>query len=251
MCTAIDKDKLVFLRRMDNQLALRNLVNIEYSDLYTSMQDDDSTYMMFTDVQLKDLIKNSGGPDVRSVFTRSLLIALLETLVKGLPLFTANAFQLDLQSRAIGAEDARRFRFVPGASIPEIVADDAPYPFLQYAGSVLGVPASAPRPTVQATPAGSDNSAAFHCGRYYSGAKPAAHASANTDDFVQPRPGTSTDTIFRFCASAWRDAGYPEDKKIMDDIRRKAVDLLVPGLNISTVRTQAARWYQHRQRFAL
>jgi len=247
--TVVNKEALVFLRKMDNQLALRNLVNIEYSDLYTCLQEDDSSYPLMTDLELKQLIMNSGGPDVRSCFSRLSLLAVLKDVVKGLPLFEANAFQLDLQSRAIGAEDARRFRFVPGATIPQIVPDGVEeYIALQYAGSALNVPASAPRSEPQPTPA-----VAYFVGRDYSGAKPAAApAPVSTDEFVQPRPGTSTDTIFRFCASAWRDAGFPEDKKQLDDIRKKAVDSLVPtGLNISTVRTQAARWYQHRQRFAL
>lgn len=239
--TAIDKDNLVFLVRMGAQPMLRNLVNIEFSDLYTSIQEDDSTYMMFTDMELKTLIKNSGGPDVKHVFARASLIYILHEIVKSFSVFEVNAFQLDLQARAIGSEDGRRYKYVHGAVLPALVDEDAPYPVLQYAGSALNVPASAPRTTVQAPPAGN--------------AAPQAQrptAPASTDDFVQPRPGTSTHTIFTWCGTAWRDAGFPEDKKILDDIRKKAVDSLVPtGLNISTVRTQAARWYQHRQRFAL
>lgn len=240
--TAINKDALVFLRKMDNQVTLRNLVNIEYSDIYTCIQEDDSSYMLMTDMELKTLIKNSNGPDVRACFSRLSLLAVLKELVKGLPTFEANAFHIDLQSRAIHAEDGRRYKYMPGQPLPQLVPDGVEeYVALQYAGSALNVPASAPRSEPQATPATSASP---------QGAAPAA--SASTDDYVPPRPGTSTHAIFTWCATAWRDAGFPEDKKQLDDIRKKCVDSLVPtGLNISTVRTQAARWYQHRQRFAL
>lgn len=240
--TVIDKDNLVFLRRMGCQVTLRNLINIEYPHLYTCVQEDGSSYPLMTDLELKTLINNTSGPDVKHVFSRLTLLHILHELVKSFPVFEVNAFHLDLQARSISEDDDRRYKYAPGQTVPTLVQDGVEeYIALQYAGEPLAVPASAPRAVAQATPAGSATAQAQ-----------APSAPASSDDFVQPRAGTSTHTIFTWCAVAWRDAGFPEDKKKLDDIRKKAVDSLVPtGLNVSTVRTQAARWYQHRQRFAL
>lgn len=241
---AIDKDNLVFLRRMENQVALRNLINIEYTDVYTAIVDDDSSYSSFTSAELKKLIKNSNGPDVERVFSHYTLGLTLVILVKGLPVFKADAFQLDLQSRAIHPEDGRRYKFVPGGGVPQLVEGDEPYTTLRYTGEAfsapLGSPASAPQPVAQGVVAANASTP---------GIAPAA--SASTDDFAQPKPGTSTHQIFMFCMGLWNAAERTNSEPELKKIREKAVSVLTAqGLNVSTVRTQAMRWYHNRQRFA-
>lgn len=246
MNVLIDVEDMIILRKMQDQTTLTKLSNIEVPHKHVAIiyADGPSDFNNFTDMQLKLLIRNSAGPDVKHVFSTGTLTKILFGMVQALPMFEAKAFEVDLQLRAIPAGDDRPYKYVPGAFAPQLVEEglDSLVP-LQYsgAGDALNVPASAPQHAPQGTVAGPAAQAPAR-----------APAAAGGDDFSPPKPGTSTHEIFTYCAQEWKAAGYTEDKRTLDEIRKRAVDQLVPrGLNVSTVRTQAMRWYQHRTRFAV
>jgi hypothetical protein len=240
MIVEINRETMVFVRRMDNQSTLSKLAHIEHPHFSVYITPEDGNYELLTDFELKKLIANSGGPDVKHVFSRSALVRVLHQLTQALPVFEANAFEVDMQMRTIPEDDDRPYVYVRGAMKPTLAEEGLDTVALQYAGNALNVPASTPQPRPQGTVAGSAPQAATR-----------APSAPSADDFVQPRPGTSTHDIFAFCAKLWDDTGRTADEKQLADIRKQAVDQLVPkGLNVSTVRTQAMRWYHNRQRFA-
>lgn len=235
MNVLINKESMVFLRRMENHSTLSKLADIECPHIAVAIcfSDKPEDFSQFTDLELKLLIANSNGPDVRHTFSRDVLLKTVHAIAAVLPVTVADAFQVDLQLRSIPEGDKNRYLFVPGGTKPKLAEGLAELVALQAGANAVKQAAT----HATATPQGV--------------AVPAAEAAAS-GDFVRPREGTSTFTIFSFCANLWKESGYTESKSTLDNIRKKAVDSLVPtGLNISTVRTQAARWYQHRQRFVI
>jgi hypothetical protein len=244
----INREKMTFLRRMADRATLSKLADIEHSDIHVLLTDEDTSYELLTDLELKKLIQNSNGPDVKLVFHRGTLIRILRSITAELPVFEANAFQVDMQWRCIERDDDRVYAFVPGAFKPVLAEEGVEAAALQYAGGTLNVPASPANPAPQGTAAGSTARPLF-VGRDYSGA--AAPQRQEAGDFASPKPGTSTHDIFTFCWQKWSETGFTTDERQLADIRKTAVDQLVPkGLNVSTVRTQAMRWYHNRTRFA-
>lgn len=240
MKVLVDKEHLFVLYKMDNEAALRKLCELECPHLATSIlyADKAADYQQFTDYELKCLIKNSNGPDVRSVYIREALISILHAMIVSIPVKVVNAFELDMQLRSLAPGDKFRYLYVPGSMKPKPAEGLAELSALQYTASTLPSPATAvqhaPAPVAPVAPVSS----------------PAAFAvrPAN-DDFTMPKVGTSTHTIFMFCHKLWEETGFKDCKTTLDNIRKTAVEKLVPtGLNISTVRTQASRWYQHRER---
>lgn len=239
----IDKSRMIVLRKMQDEATLSKLADIECPHLPVAIYyaDAPNDFVLFTDLELKLLIKNTSGPDVRNVFSKDALQRIVFELVRSLPETVANGFEVDLQLRAIAAGDEGRYLYVPGGSKPRPADGLEELVALQCAADAAGRAATLAKAAPQGVAAAAPVSA------------PAAVAKVTpSDDFAPPRPGTSTHMIFTFCANLWKEAGYEDNKATLDNIRKKAVDQLVPtGLNISTVRTQAARWYQHRQRFVI
>lgn len=230
MNVLIDKERVVFLRKMGNRSVLSKLADMECPHIHTLIADANGLESL-TDLELKLLIKNGNGPDVRNVFSRATLLTTAHALAASLPESKVNGFEVDMQWRTIREGDTARYEYVPGSNVPRLVDG------VEELAALLGSPASV-QTQAPATPVAP------------SAAKPAP--SPSEDGFVMPREGTSTHTIFMFCARLWKESGFSDNKATLDGIRKKAVDQLVPtGLNISTVRTQAARWYQHRQRLVL
>lgn len=237
MKVAIDMERMVFLRKVENETALSGLVDMEYPHIPTKSLycDRPQDFSGLTDMELKLLIKNSMGPDVRHVFSRDALLHVVHAVVAQFPSSAVNGFQLTMQLACIRPGDAQRYQYVPGSMTPALAYGLAEHAALVCTANTISVPASAgpivAGPIVAAS---------------------AAHTlprAPHIDDFVMPREGTSTHTIFMFCAQLWKESNYTTNKATLDNIRKKAVERLVPsGLNISTVRTQAARWYQHRER---
>lgn len=238
MKVVIDMGRMLFLRKMQNEQSLRLLADMEYPHLHIAIRycDTPTDFASFTDLELKLLIRNSGGPDVRHIFAHDTLMKVAHEIVSQFPVTMVNGFELAMQHTHVRPNDTRRYQYVPGAMVPMLAEGLAEHAALMGSCSTLPAPAS-PAPAV---------------------AGPAVAASAlralpsAADDFVMPREGTSTHTIFMFCAQLWKESGFSTNKSTLDSIRKKAVEQLVPtGLNISTVRTQAARWYQHHERLVL
>lgn len=243
MKVLIDKGRMTFLRKMENEATLSKLADLECPHLSVAIYyaDEPRDFVLFTDLELKLLIKNSAGPDVRNVFSREPLMQIVFELTKALPESKANAFEVDLQLRSIKEGDTGRYLYVPGSQKPKPADGLEELAALQCTADAAGRAATLAKQAPQGVVAAATASAA--------NALPAVQPS---DDFTPPRVGTSTHTIFTFCANAWKEANYADTKNVLDGIKKTAVDKLVPtGLNISTVRTQAARWYQHRQRFVI
>ncbi len=239
----IDMERMIFLRKMDNHQTLSKLCDIEcsYTATRISYTDTPADFGHLSDLELKLLIKNSFGPDVRNVFSKDALLKIVHQVVADFPATTANGFEVDVQLRSIADGDTARYLYVPGASKPKPADGLAELAALQATASSATRAAMLAKREPQGTVA---PAAAI--------APSPTPAVAVSGDFVAPRPGTSTHSIFTFCAQAWKDAGYKDDKATLDGIKKKAVDKLVPtGLNISTVRTQAQRWYQNRQQFVI
>ncbi len=243
MLVIVNKEDLVFHRKLEDQATLSKLANIELPDKHVAIMhaSDPSGWSTFTDMEIKQLLLNSGAGDHSNVFSRPRLVALAVATAESVPADTnVKAFEVDMQHRAIALDDERPYRYVPGALRPVLAEGLAEWAALQCAGGPLKAPASVPAHVPQPQAQGSAPQAA--------NARPAVEPSG---DFVQPKPGTSTHDIFTFCAHAWSETGFTTDEKVLADIRKRAVDHLVPkGLNVSTVRTQAMRWYHNRQRFA-
>lgn len=222
------------LRKMDNRNgALSKLTSLENPDIgctviYVDRWDD---YKAFSVDELKKLITQSAGPDVTKLFDKDALMRVLHAMVQTMDVtVVANAFELDLQLRSVPEDDIQPYVYVPGAQRPALRHTPAPTLLAKAAGSA----AALAKEGVQGQVAGTT-----------SNALPGAVVEA----FVMPKEGTSTHTIFMFCAQAWKDASFKDDKDTWDRIRKSAIDKLTKdGLNISTIRVQSARWYQHRQR---
>lgn len=241
MYVLIDMHRMVFLRKVDSHSAISKLAELEAAHVPTKiLSADDARFASLTDYEIRVLIRNSSGPDVNNVFSRDTLTLALCSVIHHLPETKVNAFEVDLQLRAVLTKDGAngydgdaRYRYLPGSMIAQQVEGLEELALQYTGGDALPRPARPANVAPAATPA------------------PAVQRAAG-DDFVMPRDGTSTHTIFMFCAKLWKDSGFSEDKRVLDQIRKTAVDKLVPtGLNISTVRTQAARWYQHRSRLVL
>lgn len=240
MKVVIDLERMLFLRKMENESSLSILVDLEYPHIHTSTKycDGPQDFAGLTDLELKLLIRNSAGPDVRNVFSHDALLKTVHSIVAQFPTTVVNGFELAMQRTCIKQGDARRYQYVPGSMVPKLAEGLAEHAALACAAGSVPAPASI-APAVAAPAVAAQVNKALP-------------GTANADDFVMPRDGTSTHTIFMFCARLWKESGFSKDKSTLDNIRKKAVEQLVPtGLNISTVRTQAARWYQHHERLVL
>lgn len=243
MNVLIDRERLVFLRKLDHQPTLSRLGELECPHhasviCYADRPEDFGT---FTDLELKLLIKNTSMQDLKNVFHRPSLLRHVYELAKMMPVDDVNGFELTMQLLTLKPDDKDRYQYVKGSRVPRNVEGLAELAAKTCAGVPLAGPASVPQPPQAATPAALPGMPAG-----------VVAATDGSESFVMPREGTSTHTIFMFCARLWKEAGFTDNKATLDNIRKKAVDQLVPtGLNISTVRTQAARWYQHRQRLVL
>lgn len=233
---------MVFLRKMADETVLSKLAEIECPHCSVAIYycDEPRDFILFSDLELKLLIKNSAGPDVRNVFNKDALMRIVFEMVRSFPESTANGFEVDMQLRSIDPNDSGRYLYLPGSHRPRSAEGLEELVALLCSADAAGRAAS----VAKQLPQGVAAPAAAQAAR--------APAAASSDDFVSPRVGTSTHTIFTFCATAWKDSNYSDNKATLDGIKKTAVDKLVPtGLNISTVRTQAQRWYQHRQRFVI
>lgn len=233
MYVLIDRERLVFLRKHGHQPTVSKLADLECPHHHAVVcgADSPSGFTTFTDLELKLLIKNTTGSDLRNVFGRETLLRQACQVAAQLEVDDVDGFELTMQVMSIKDNDQQRYQYVRGSKIPRCMEGLEELAGKVCAGAPLPQPASAPNVQGATTPA----------------ATPAQPASS--DDFVMPKEGTSTHRIFMFCATLWKESGYSDNKATLDNIRKKAVDTLVPaGLNVSTVRTQAARWYQHRQR---
>lgn len=236
MRALIDMEDLRVLHVHESADVLRNLDRVQAQHMHTALiyVDGPQDFNRFTDFELKLFLRNSGAGDHASLYSRPALLQLAFDAVRAMPAVAFNGFELSLQSAYLDDDDEGAYTFVPGKQKP--VPGLVEYAALQCVGGPLKAPANVPQHVVQAPVAASP-------------AAPAPPAAGS--DFAQPRPGTSTHAIFAFCAKLWKDAGCTADEGLLGDIRKKAVDELVPtGLNVSTVRTQAMRWHQNRQRFA-
>lgn len=240
MNVLIDKENMMFLFKMEHQVTLSKLADMEFPHVATSIIycDHHNDFVGLTDLEIKLLIKNSNGPNVVNVFSRDALLKIIHAMIQQMSEREANAYEVDLQHRTINPEDKRHFKYTPGSHVPSPVQDGVEeVAGWKYVGGATR-PASAVKAPATTTPAPSAASAL---------PAPMQHV-AEGDGFTMPKEGTSTYTIFMFCANSWKE----DNTATLDAIRKKAVETLVlQGLNISTVRTQAARWYQHRQRLVL
>jgi hypothetical protein len=239
MNVLIDKEHMMFLRKMQDHSALNKLGDIECPHIHIMIcyADAPMDFNHLTDLELKLLIKNSNGPDVTNLYSKDSLCKIVHDLVKSFPEYVVNAFEVDLQWRYISEGDSRRYLYVRGSTVPRLAEGLAELAALQCAEDAR-------------------QSVAMHANKLAApvaaSSTPASFAVRESSDFSMPKAGTSTHTIFMYCATLWKESGFSADKNTLDNIRKKAVDQLVPqGLNISTVRTQAARWYQHRTRLVL
>ncbi len=246
MYVEIDREALVFLRKMEHQPTLSKLSSLEHPDKHVVITPAAFNGAGFTDLEMKMLIKNSHGPDVKHVFSRDTLAKILNGMIATFPVEQANAFEVEMQLRAIPSDDTRPYQYVRGAFKAREADEGEQRAPLCYegAGDALGAPASAPQPSPQPYPAGTQAQA-------FAAPPRPAPAPAADGDFTQPRPGTSTHDIFSFCAQEWDATGRANDEQTLTTIRKRALDTLTKrGINASTVRTQAMRWYHNRTRFA-
>ena len=245
MNVIIDKENMVFLLKSQDQASLSKLCDMQFPHVAISTVycDHPRDFISFTDLELKLLIKNSMGPDVTNVYSRDALMQIVHSMLLQMPEVQINSLEVDFQWRTIQPGNKKRHVYVPGGYVPasgEGLAEIAGWKYSKGAANAVPAQASpastAPR-TARATPTAN--------------AMPAPSAKA-TGDFAMPKTGTSTHTIFMFCAERWKETGYSDDHTTLEGIRKQAVETLVPkGLNVSTVRTQAARWYQHRQQVVI
>ena len=244
MNVLIDRENMMFLFKMEHHSTLSKLASMEWPHVHTKSIycDHPNDFAAFTDLELKLLIKNSNGPNVTNVFAREALLKIIHSMVQHMPEREANAYEVNIQHRTIPSDDKRRFKYVPGSYVPLPVQDGLEeYAAWTYTAGAVKSPASAGKGSAVATPAPSAVSAL-----------PGPVHVLEGDGFSMPKTGSSTHTIFMFCAQRWKEASYTEDKNSLNNIRKKAVEMLVPqGLNISTVRTQATRWYQHRKQLVV
>lgn len=248
MKVLIDKEHMVFLHKMEDYATLSKLCDMEYPHLVTSgiYCDHHNDFSGLTDLELKLLIKNSSGPNVQNVFSRDALLKIIHAMIQHMPEREVNAHEVAMQHATIDPSDKRRYRYVPGGFLPALVQEGVEeYAGWTYTAGVLPGAASAANAPVAATPAPRAVSAVPGL------AATPAHVQEG-DGFTMPKAGTSTHTIFMFCAERWKEMNHQDDATTLDKIRKQAVEALVAqGLNISTIRTQASRWYQHRQRLVL
>ena len=233
MYVIIDKEKMQFVYKHEHGSVLSKLAWIELPHIFCRIQPCDipKDFAGLTDLELKLLIKNSNGPDVSAVFSRERLASIACNVATSLPVRELNALELDMQWRAIPEGTSERYRYVPGSYVPKV--DDG---LEEYVALQVPLQLRTPEQLNETKPLAPVV------------VSPLLHSDG---DFTAPKPGTSTHRIFSFCASLWKESGYLDNKETLDKIRKRAVEVLVPeGLNISTVRTQAARWHQNRTRFA-
>lgn len=253
MYIVIDRDNLRVLHKHADQKIASNLANLECPQvsIVVTFCDEKGGFSLLTDLELKLLIKNSNGPDVSRVFSRDSLADIMCKIAQAFPSTeNVNGFELQMQLASLAEDDSEPYRYLRGSMKPQPAAGLAELAALHYSGAAIAAPASAPLPVVQGTVALD----AFGKPLGPGGACPPAVMAKilATGDFTAPREGTSTHSIFTFCATAWKESGYQDSKATLDNIKKKAIDVLcAQGLNISTVRTQAQRWYQHRQQFVI
>jgi hypothetical protein len=251
----VDKEGMLILRKLENvNSVLSKLAELECPHIATSVCycDQPEDFAGSTDLELKLLIKNANGPDMRSVFSRSALMKIVHAMVTTLPVCVVNAFEVDMQLRTLESDNEEPYLYVHGSMKPKLAEGLTEHVGMQYSKDALGSPATLQDAVSQATPATSAPDTAALVVQLRAQRTQVDVHKQDGDGFSMPREGTSTHTIFMFCAQKWKEANYVDNKALLDDIRKKAVETLVPqGLNVSTVRTQAARWYQYRQRLVV
>lgn len=235
MHVLIDKERLLILRKLDQRIVLSKLADLEHPHRHVAIcyADEVRDFNGFTDLELKLLIKNAAGPDVRHVFARETLQQILLAMVQTLPVDVVNGFEVDMQLRSLGKDDTEPRLYVRGSTKPA-PATGLEEVALKYAGGG-GMPPPSPANAVPLpTPAAQ---------------APSAPRAPQSDGFVEPKEGTSTHKIFSMCTKLWREAGCEDSKRVLDDVKRKVLEILEKeGLNANTIRTQATRWYHNRQR---
>ncbi len=243
----VDLENMLFLRKHEDYATLSKLCDMECSHVSTSLMycDHARDFVSFTDLELKTLIKNAHGPDVVNVFSRAALCDILVAMIKQMPVSEVNAYEVDLQWRTIIKGDKKRYQYVPGGFVPVCAEGLAELAGWKYKAGGAASPLPRPASPVTTLPQGAVATPG-------ASTAPRAVQAVAVDGFSMPKAGTSTHTVFMFCAERWKEAGCVDEDDILDKIKKSAIEVLVPqGLNISTVRTQAARWYQHRTQVAV
>jgi hypothetical protein len=250
MYALIDRERMVVVHKHHDQRVISMLGHLEaaHRDTLNTFINESSGFGPLSEMDLRRIIKNTGFEPGN--VPRSVLCAMLINLLNEMPESKVDLGALEAQCEWVTGlkDDVDPYRHVPKAIRPALVEehDVADFPpaykaaedCVQRAASARNLPAAT-------TPAPGDAERAAE--------RPSATVGHSiVEDFTPPRPGSSTYTIFAWCATAWKESNYADDKKTLDTIRAKALDALTgQGLNASTVRTQAMRWYQHRQRFVI
>jgi hypothetical protein len=243
MYTLIDRSNMRFMATHTSQPCLSDLAHIELPHVAVAILPCDcpADFELFTDLELRLLVKHTTGAEHPNAYRASLLLT-CAALANQLPERPLDRFELRLQASCIPMSDnIGRYRYAPGQHFPVKVADlFEPEPATCQQGwdeAKLKAFASY-RPPLQAGAA--PVTATLRSSPLSPASRPAAPASV-------PRGGTRA-TIWDCMDSIWRQAGKPTDLKKVLELRKSCMNDLESkyGVNRSTASSELGNWAKAR-----
>lgn len=118
MYVTIDKERLVFLRKHEDNNVLANVAWIESHDVPIALVPADSvkSFTTFSELELKTLYSNTTGHEFTGKY--GALVQIMADIARRLPDDEINAFEADTQAAAVKEDSDKHYKFVPGSVSP-------------------------------------------------------------------------------------------------------------------------------------
>lgn len=229
MFVTLDREAMRVIHAHPDYRVASGLATIELSPVACAVLDagDPACWGRYTDLELKLVYRNTCGQELLG-YMRADHITRVCAVVQALPALDVNAYEVRMQSLAIG-EGAGRYRYARGTTIPQLMTElFAPVPLT---GSAPVLAAS----TAPAAPTGPDRAAT------------ATTPSAATPK--APRPaGSVTSTIHEVADQLWEKKGKPHDARTVLELRKHIMDVLEAdhGIKRSTSSSTLGAWQKAR-----